>query len=285
MRHIVPLSGKDSAALAFLLRKVYPDRQFEYAMTPVADREPDELIPWLSDIAKRCGGELTLVNTVTFTEQLEKWGGMLPSPRVRWCTRKLKIEPFERYLQGEEPCTIYLGLRADEDRDGNTGEKKGLTYEYPLRDHEVDQRGALLLIAEGFGVEVSPDATEAELWPYLIEQGALPKFYEWLSHANCYGCIFWNVTMWRKLYERMPDRYWEFAAQEKVGSDFTYVHGWTLAQLAERFELELAGFRMGPRQKRRMGMAQVKMDLDLLDKPLPSDEPWVKPCAACRIGS
>lgn len=283
MRHIVPLSGKDSAALAFLLRKLYPERVFEYIMTPVADREPEELIPWLQDVAGRCGGELQLITTTTFTDLLDKWGGMLPSPRVRWCTRALKIEPFEKHVQGHE-CTIYLGLRNDEDRDGNTGEKQGLIYEYPLRDHEVDQCGALLLIAEGFGVDVPPDASENDLWPLLIEVGALPRFYEWLSHANCYGCIFWNVTMWRKLYERMPEKYWTFSAQESVGSNFTYVHGWTLAQLAQRFELELAGFRMGPRQKKRNGAAQMKLDVELLDKPMPEENPWEKPCAVCRIG-
>ena len=36
---------------------------------------------------------------------------------MRWCTRQLKLKPFEQYV-GDDPVISYVGIRADEDRDG-----------------------------------------------------------------------------------------------------------------------------------------------------------------------
>lgn len=279
MRHIVPLSGRDSVALAWFLRKLYPDRQYLYPGTPIIDREPPELIPWLQEAARRCGGEYQIINNKGFDEYLTEKGGFLPSPWARWCTTKLKIVPMERWLKSlDEECTIYLGLRADEDRNGNTGELKGLTYAYPFVDHDINVRGVLGLVAELFGASKLPASlTDLELTAYLVRVGVLPPFYSWMSHANCYGCIFWRIDQWKSLYFRDPDRYWKYASQETVGSNFTYHEDWTLAQLAERWELERNGLKM---RRRINGTSQ----LELLLKPLPEEEIWLQPCAACRIG-
>ena len=46
---------------------------------------------------------------------------MLPNHRMRWCTRILKIEPFNLHLHKNAPATSYIGLRADEEsRKGTT---------------------------------------------------------------------------------------------------------------------------------------------------------------------
>lgn len=280
MKYIVPLSGKDSVALAWFLRSLHPDREFIYPGTPVVDREPEELVPWLHEAARRCGGEYLRLNTKGFEDWLRHYGGFLPSPRARWCTRQLKIEPMEEWLKGlGEECTIYLGLRADEDRDGNTGEVKGLHYEYPFVEQGKGEADVLRLVADLFGVTVPDGVCGGDLWRFLIDQKALPEFYRWMSHANCYGCIFWQIGQWRDLLFRDPERYWRYAAQETEGSNFTYNQGWSLAQLAERFILEKNGFKL---KRRRKGKSQVA--IDLLAKPLPDEEPWLKPCAACRIG-
>lgn len=279
MKYIVPLSGKDSVALAWFLRQQYPERKFLYPGTPVVDREPPELLFWLLEAARRCGGEYLRVNSRGFEDWLQHYGGYLPSAHARWCTRKLKIEPMEEWLKGlDEECTVYLGLRADEDRDGNTGEVKGLHYEYPFIDQDKGEEDVLRLVADLFGVSVPDGLTGGDLWRHLIDHQALPEFYRWMTHANCVGCIFWRIDQWRDFYFRDPDWYWRIAAQEDEGSHFTYKQGWTLAQLAQRFQLEAAGFKMGPRRK---GQSQLALDLA---QPLPEDDPWLKPCAACRIG-
>ena len=48
---------------------------------------------------------------------LTVFGGMIPSNHRRWCTKMLKLRPFEEYV-GDDPVISYVGLRADEDRVG-----------------------------------------------------------------------------------------------------------------------------------------------------------------------
>jgi len=51
------------------------------------------------------------------------YGGFLPSSNARWCTKKLKLEPFEKYV-GTEPVISYVGIRGDEEREGYISSKK-----------------------------------------------------------------------------------------------------------------------------------------------------------------
>ena len=52
-----------------------------------------------------------------FDHFLEASGGYLPSPMARWCTKKMKLEPFEQHI-GDEPTISYVGIRGDENREG-----------------------------------------------------------------------------------------------------------------------------------------------------------------------
>ena len=72
------------------------------------------------------------------------YSGFLPSPQARWCTRKLKIEPFERYV-GADTAFSYIGIRADEDRQGYTPKKPpafsdrpNIVPVYPFKDDGID---------------------------------------------------------------------------------------------------------------------------------------------------
>ena len=40
----------------------------------------------------------------------------------RWCTRVLKIQPFERFV-GDSQAFSYIGIRGDEDREGGTNRR------------------------------------------------------------------------------------------------------------------------------------------------------------------
>ena len=74
----------------------------------------------------------------------ERYGGFLPSPRMRWCTRALKIQPFENFV-GESKCFSYIGIRADESRDGYVAQRKppviserpNIVPIYPFRDDRI----------------------------------------------------------------------------------------------------------------------------------------------------
>jgi len=67
-----------------------------------------------------------------FDHWLDVFGGYLPSPQMRWCTRLLKLKPFEDYV-GEEDVISYVGIRADEDRSGYISTKSNIKAVFPLK--------------------------------------------------------------------------------------------------------------------------------------------------------
>jgi len=133
MEHIVALSGgKDSTAMAIRLAQVQPG-PYTYVCTPTGNELPEMIFHWrlleekLNSVIIHLSTE-TLGNLVRIQNALPNW-------RMRWCTRMLKIEPFEKYILTHRPCTIYVGLRSDEpDREGvDYSVHKGVTNCFPLR--------------------------------------------------------------------------------------------------------------------------------------------------------
>jgi 3'-phosphoadenosine 5'-phosphosulfate sulfotransferase (PAPS reductase)/FAD synthetase len=58
--------------------------------------------------------------------------GMLPSPQQRWCTKDMKIAPFEKFI-GDDKCISYIGIRADEYREGYISNKNNAFLFYKLQ--------------------------------------------------------------------------------------------------------------------------------------------------------
>jgi 3'-phosphoadenosine 5'-phosphosulfate sulfotransferase (PAPS reductase)/FAD synthetase len=67
-----------------------------------------------------------------FDHFLKMYGGFLPSSNSRWCTKKLKLEPFEKYV-GSDPVISYVGIRGDEEREGYISTKKNIQSIFPFR--------------------------------------------------------------------------------------------------------------------------------------------------------
>lgn len=55
----------------------------------------------------------------------------LPSAKSRWCTRYMKIKPFEDFV-GDDPVVSYIGIRADENREGYISKKETIKAVFPL---------------------------------------------------------------------------------------------------------------------------------------------------------
>lgn len=132
MRHIIPISGKDSLATAIVQRQRDPSLDYEYLFNPTGKELP-ETIEWLKLV------EIYLDKPILFIgrdmKQIPEYiKGFRPSHYARYCTRKCKIEPMEAYYDGE--ATIYYGLRADEpQRIGYIAKGKSeLIPAYPLRE-------------------------------------------------------------------------------------------------------------------------------------------------------
>ena len=114
--HIVGLSGgKDSTAMALRLAEV-ESRPYTYICTPTGDELP-EMVAHLTALDQILPSNIIHLHSAhTLNSLIHDWQ-MIPNSRARWCTRKLKIEPFNKVLKAlleDGPVTCYVGIRADE---------------------------------------------------------------------------------------------------------------------------------------------------------------------------
>lgn len=233
-RHIVPISGgKDSTALAIHLSRAYPDVNWEYIFTDTGAELP-ELLEYLDRLEIILGKKVTRLNALAMfgvNEQdgrsafdvvlYEHFSGFLPSVRQRWCTRMLKILPFEKHV-GADRSYSYIGIRADEVREGYSGggkpvllsEKPNISPVYPFRDEGMNI-GDIQMLLEDSGL-------------------GLPEYYEWRSRSGCYFCFYQQIGEWQGLKERHPDLFDKAKTYEqgKNGRRYTWVDGRTLDQVA-----------------------------------------------------
>ena len=138
VRHILGISGgKDSAALSIYMKQRYPQLEIEYynSDTGCELSETEMLIDRLSAFLgqiKRLRAAEGSPEPTPFEHFLKALGGFLPSPQQRWCTKKMKLEEFERYV-GEDYAVSYVGIRGDEERDGYISSKPNIQAVFPFR--------------------------------------------------------------------------------------------------------------------------------------------------------
>lgn len=138
VRHVLGISGgKDSAALAVYMRQQYPNLDIEYYFCDTG-KELTETYELLSVLESYLGKPILRLkaaaesNEDPFDHYLQIYGGFLPSSNARWCTKKLKLEPFEKYV-GTDPVISYVGIRDDEDREGYISRKPNIQSIFPFR--------------------------------------------------------------------------------------------------------------------------------------------------------
>src|SRR4051812_3170084 len=103
---------------------------------------------------------------------------------MRWCTRMLKIKPFERYV-GDDPVRMYVGIRADEDRSASISTKPNIEAVLPFKDDRLGMEDVRRILDEsGIG---------------------LPSYCEWRKRSGCYFCLFQRRVEWVGLLEHHPD--------------------------------------------------------------------------------
>lgn len=138
VRHVLGISGgKDSAALAIYVKTKYPTIDLEFYSCDTG-KELDETYQLIRNLEVYLGIKIKLLQGAEnssedpFDHFLKMYGGYLPSSTSRWCTKKLKLEPFEKYV-GTDPVVSYVGIRGDEDREGYISTKKNIQSIFPFR--------------------------------------------------------------------------------------------------------------------------------------------------------
>lgn len=218
-RHVLGISGgKDSAALAVYMREHHPELDIEYFFTDTGEELP-EVYEFLGKLEGRLGKPILRLNPDRdFRFWLRQFNHFLPSPNTRWCTRKLKLAPFEDWvkpmLAAGDKVTSYVAIRADEDyREGYAPTAENLSVKLPFREAGIDKAGVIDIL-ENSGV-------------------GYPKYYEWRSRSGCTFCFFQQKIEWVRLRERHPEAYEAAKALEKDalehGSPFTWSKGESLS--------------------------------------------------------
>lgn len=258
-RHILALSGgKDSSALAVYLKGKVDNLEYVFCDT---GKELPETYEFLAKLEAFLGQPVVRLNPDRgFDHWLDVYGGYLPSPRMRWCTRMLKLKPFEQFI-GDDPVVSYVGIRADEDREGYISTKPNIRAVFPFKEDGLVHADILRLLEEsGLG---------------------LPEYYKWRSRSGCYFCFFQRKSEWAGLLKEHPELFEESKTYEKIDPDTGERYTWNqkesldeLAQPERLFQIQTATPRVQMDPSARL--------LDILADPEEDDEDEI-PCAICTL--
>lgn len=217
-RHVLGISGgKDSAALAVYMRDRVPEMEYYFCDTAA---ELPETYEYLARLEAVLGKPIARLNPERgFDHWLWIYQGALPSPQMRWCTKNLKIKPFEAWI-GDDRALSYIAIRADENRDGYISRKPNIVPVFPFKTDGVDKEGVMRILDDaGIG---------------------LPSYYEWRTRSGCYFCFFQRKAEWVGLEERHPDLFAQAVAyEEKAGYEATAMQGRTYTWAGSETLVEL----------------------------------------------
>ncbi|MTI63319.1 phosphoadenosine phosphosulfate reductase family protein [Methylophaga sp.] len=228
-KHVLGLSGgRDSAALAVYMRQQYPELKIDYFFTDTGKELP-EVYEYLGRLEGFLGQPILRLNPDRdFDFWLKQYNDFLPSPQTRWCTRQLKLRPFEQWVRPmleDKNLTIYsyVAIRGDEEyREGYASNHDNLIIKLPFKDAGIDKDGVNDIL-EGAGL-------------------GLPEYYSWRSRSGCTFCFFQQKIEWVRLKEHHPDAFEDAKAYEKNaiehGSPFTWSQGESLEELEQPGRVE-----------------------------------------------
>lgn len=222
-KHVLGISGgKDSAALAVYMRQYHPELDIDYFFTDTGKELP-EVYSFLAELEGRLGKPILRLNPDRgFDFWLEKkFNYFLPSPQTRWCTRQLKLRPFEEWikpmLDAGTKVYSYVAIRADEEfRNAYNSKHENLIVKLPFKEEGIDKAGVHeLLEISGLG---------------------LPAYYEWRTRSGCTFCFYQQKIEWVGLLENHPEAFKEAKHYEKTAleneSPFTWTEGESLEELS-----------------------------------------------------
>lgn len=280
VRHICGISGgKDSSAMAVYLKRTRPELDVEYFFCDTGAELP-ETYEYLNKLEAVLGKPIERLNSDRgFEHWFEVYRGALPSPQMRWCTKKMKIKPLEQWV-GDDQAVSYVAIRADEDnRKGYVSTKANIETVFPF-------------VEEGI--------TKDDVYKILDDAGiGLPDYYEWRTRSGCYFCFYQRKAEWVGLADRHPElfekarkieqkvltnagadgdsSYEEYAMESR---DYTWAKGESLDELLERRDeiLERHQERMERAKQQREKLPLVEALSDALD-----DEDDTMACTMCAL--
>jgi 3'-phosphoadenosine 5'-phosphosulfate sulfotransferase (PAPS reductase)/FAD synthetase len=256
--------GKDSTALALYMRDRVPHMEYVFCDT---EKELTETYEYLNRVEAFLGKEIRRLNAKAgFDHWLDVFGGYLPSVNMRWCTKMLKLVPFEEHV-GDEPVISYVGLRADEDRVGYISTKPNIKAVFPFKEDGIDYAGVMKILEDsGIG---------------------LPPYLKWgRTHSGCFFCFFQRPIEWVRLMETHPDQFEAAMEYEKLSDDpgktFTWIHNMPLSELRKP-ENVAAIKRRAMEMEARALKTRINRPLVEVLANMESDDDGPRACLICHL--
>lgn len=220
--------GADSTAMALRMSEL--GEVFSLIHTPTGN-ELGNVKMHVERLAEVTGAPLVLPPAPTLEQRMEAYKA-LPSHRMRWCTREIKIVPCARYLKARPGSVLCVGLRADEEsREGAPGlYGDTVTYRTPLREW-------------GW--------TRADVLAKCRDRGMIAP-----PRTDCAWCYDQRLTDWWRLWREHPES-WARAEEweARTGHTFRSPHRDTwpaaLTELRARFERgdQPRGLKLAPTEE------------------------------------
>lgn len=278
MRHIIPISGKDSLATAIVQKEYQPNLEYEYIFNQTG-MELSEVYQWLDKASQYLNAPIVQTGKNLF--EIIREEGILPAPKQRFCTRLSKIYPMEEYLTGE--CIVYYGLRYDEmAREGYRTNNKSIqiTPAYPLRTLKIGLPGVWTILQQR---DLLPPAF---IWDEVLEKvkskmgtykSIIDTLYPWQyrdlfswrkRQFNCYGCFYMSLYEFAGLWYYYPQEFklMQELEEEVGGEGYTLKKDNPLKDIPKRYN-EIVEKRVKAICRTLYDFAQGKMfeDLDELN--------------------
>lgn len=272
-RHVLGISGgKDSAALAIYIKDQYPEihKKVEYFFTDTG-AELKEIYDFLDKLEAHLGKEIIRLSSgKDFDYWLTMHNEYLPSAQQRWCTRMMKIKPFEEFV-GDDLVVSYIGIRADENREGYISKKDTIKAVFPF-------------IEDGL--------VRDDIFQILEDSVGIPEYYKWRSRSGCYFCFFQRQDEWlglkrnhpelfekaREFEQRVRTKYdWKDGEIPISGHGYTWSSQGTIDELvakAEKREKEL-GIIATNKKSSEKWQDTLKNMMD--------DDPYDQACLVCSL--
>lgn len=229
VRHIILISGKDSLTTAIVQKELHPELDYEYVFNPTGAELP-EVFEWMQKVEEYLGKKIVHVGE-DLESIIELNGFFLPNQRSRYCTRLSKIEPFLKWL-GSGECTVYYGIRADENRDGfDNSKSKNITPAYPLVENKIGLKEVYTIInskglkpptffwksvydevCKFYGYDIKP----------LLSEYEFDVLFAGRSRANCFMCFNQRLYELVWMLETHPDKFDKMEWYESQGSEKEY---------------------------------------------------------------
>ena len=271
-RHVLGISGgKDSAALAIYIKDNHPDvhEKIEYFFTDTG-AELEEVYDFLAKLEAYLGKEIIRLSSgKPFDHWLKVHNEYLPSPQQRWCTQMMKIKPFEAFV-GDDPVISYVGIRADENREGYISRKETIKAVFPFIENGLVRDDVFQLLEDSVGI---------------------PEYYKWRSRSGCYFCFFQQQKEWLGLKRNHPTLFekakeyenrlrtkfdWKEGEIELNGRGYTWSSQGSLDELVKRAEIrEENGLTIDEKTNDRWQ--------DVLRFEGDDDDPEDQACAICSL--